>query len=247
MDVSQRVSLWVGAGMLLAAVMAAAMVPNNSAPTPMPDLEALIPKQFGDWQAIETGLLQIAVEPRREDGESILNQPYDQTVMRTYRNSKNEQVMLAIAYGREQRQEVKIHRPELCYASQGFKVLSRKETLLPYGDGAIPAVRLITSNGRRLEPVTYWVRMGDSFVTDAWQSRLHILKEGLLGRIPDGILVRVSNAAPMTVQTLHTDFHLQQEFLADFLDSVDASSGLFTGTLESLVPGAARFPLLQRS
>lgn len=243
---SQRVSLGIGAGMALAAMLAWAMVPRVSMTQPAPDLEIIIPKQFGDWRLVEAGLLQMDLTPRIADGdEPRLNQPYDQTLMRTYRNSQGDTVMLAVAYGREQRQELKIHRPELCYTSQGFKVLSRRPVQLAFADGAIPAVRLITSNGRRLEPVTYWMRLGNSFATDAWQSRLRIMKEGLLRRVPDGVLVRVSTAAPLMAESVSEDFRLQQEFLRDFRASVEANSALFAGALKSAVSESEPFPLLK--
>ncbi len=38
--------------------------------------------------------------------------------LRSYVNANGDVVMLALAYGRHQRQEIKIHRPELCYTSQ---------------------------------------------------------------------------------------------------------------------------------
>jgi len=244
--VSRRVSVWIGAGMVLAAMLAWAMVPRARMTQPVPDLESVIPKQFADWRVVDAGLLQMDLMPRLEDGdEPRLDQPYDQTLMRTYRNSRGDTVMLAVAYGREQRQELKIHRPELCYISQGFKVLSRRRVQLSFADGAIPAVRLITSNGRRLEPVTYWMRLGNSFATDAWQSRLRILKEGLLRRVPDGVLVRVSTAAPLMAESVSEDFRLQEAFLRDFRASVEANSDLFTGTLESLLPESRSFPLLK--
>jgi len=42
--------------------------------------------------------------------------------MRAYQNSQGQIVYLALAWGEQQRQEVKIHRPDLCYVAQGFKV-----------------------------------------------------------------------------------------------------------------------------
>lgn len=242
---NRQMSLWTGAGMTLAAMLAWVMVPSVRMAQPAPNLEIIIPKQFGDWRLVEAGLLQMDLAPRPTEGEEPrrVDQPYDQTLLRTYRNSRGETVMLAIAYGREQRQELKIHRPELCYSSQGFKVLSRRPVQLPFDDGAIPAVRLITSNGRRLEPVTYWMRLGDNFATDAWQSRWRILKEGLLRRIPDGVLVRVSTAAPLMADSVSDDFQLQQAFLQDFRASVEANSHLFAGPLESLIPERTSFPL----
>mgnify|MGYP003340463721 CR=1 FL=1 len=54
--------------------------------------------------------------------ETDTEQPYDQTLMRTYANSHGEQIMLALAWGERQRQDVKVHRPEVCYPAQGFAI-----------------------------------------------------------------------------------------------------------------------------
>ena len=65
-----------------------------------------------------------AIDPRSQrPGETDPEAPYDDVLMRSYTNAHGEVVMLALAYGRHQRQEIKIHRPELCYTSQGYAVL----------------------------------------------------------------------------------------------------------------------------
>ncbi len=46
---------------------------------------------------------------------------YDDVLMRTYRRADGARVMAAFAYGRSQTQELKIHRPELCYSRAGLR------------------------------------------------------------------------------------------------------------------------------
>jgi EpsI family protein len=126
--------------------------------------------------------------------------------------------MLALAYGREQRQEVKIHRPELCYVSQGFAVKGKSTEMVEIGQGApVPVHRLLTGNEARLEPVTYWIRIGDRLVDNAWESRAAIFMDGLQGKIPDGILVRVSTVVKAGAD-VPAAYAVQEAFLKDLLN-----------------------------
>lgn len=208
--------------MLAAAVLATMLAPVklDAAGTDI-DLEALVPKAFGDWRVVPSGIVQVDLTPRRDEERST-DDPYDQTVMRTYVRNDGAVVMLALAYGQRQRQEVKIHRPELCYAAQGFEVRAREAASLDLRDGQRVAVtRLLAQGGARAEPVTYWIRIGDEITPSAWQSRLAILREGLQGRIPDGILVRVSSAQPRALLDQQAAYRAQAEFLRELLAALE--------------------------
>lgn len=220
----------VGVLMAMAYGAAIALTPaRNAVPEGSVNLEKMIPQQFADWKEVKTGAIQMDLAPRNGEERST-DQPYDQTLMRTYLRKDGAVIMLAVAYGRTQRQEVKIHRPELCYVAQGFDV-GRKELVEMNlgGQATVPAYRLVSRNDRRTEPVTYWIRIGDKITTSAWQSRWRILIEGLHGRIPDGILVRVSQVVP-TTEGIAGSYTTQEEFLRALNDSVDPSTRkLLTG------------------
>jgi hypothetical protein len=125
-------NMWASKNMRLSALVCALMVASSAAAwivaprhlmAQSTSLEQTVPLKIGDWTALKEGVPQmaLAVAP---DGQRSEEQPYDEVVMRTYVNSHGEQVMVALAYAREQRQEVKIHRPEVCYQAQGYKNLS---------------------------------------------------------------------------------------------------------------------------
>ena len=146
-----------------------------------------------------------------------MNQPYDQTLMRAYVRDDGAMVMLALAYGRSQRQEVKIHRPEGCYVAQGFAVKSKKADVQEIAPGTQVSVnRLLTEKGRHLEPVTYWIRIGDKLTSNAWESRTVVFLEGLQGRIPDGMLVRVSTSLSAGAD-VSAAYAVQDAFLKDLV------------------------------
>jgi EpsI family protein len=211
-----------GAAMVAASGLALALRPTPVVPDGSVELERMIPKKFGRWTAVPSGAIQIDLTPR--DGETTMDRPYDQTLMRSYVRDDGASVMLALAWGRVQRQEVKIHRPELCYVAQGFTINSRQTANLDLGSGiVVPAYRLGAGSDGRSEPVTYWIRIGEKISSGAWQTRVGILKEGIAGRIPDGILVRVSQALPRGA-SMQDSYQAQEAFLRDLVSSLDKTT-----------------------
>ena len=182
----------IGLLLVLTALVGPHLRPTVRVADSMPavDLEKMIPDQFGVWHK-EQGQLEQIVSP---DREVLLAKIYNQTLTRAYLDSHANRIMLSIAYGGDQSDEMKIHRPEVCYAAQGFQVLREKIDTLSTQFGTIPVKRLITVQGSRNEPVTYWIRVGDKpIVLKGLQQKLAEMRYGLTGKVPDGMLVRVSS------------------------------------------------------
>lgn len=193
-----RSSLAVFLLMLLAAAAAWMLTPRApSAPSgadALPRLEVAVPAVIGEWQLVPS--LQEQVDLAVDgDGERLISQPYDQTLLRTYQNARGEQILLAVAYTRQQSQEVKVHRPEVCYTAVGFEVLSLDPARLDVAAAGTPPVdgmRMVARSVHHTEAVSYWIRMGSIYSQNAVDTRLHLLAEGLQGRLRDGALVRAS-------------------------------------------------------
>ena len=62
--------------------------------------------------------------------EAIINKIYNQTLTRTYINPRGDRIMLSIAYGRDQSDALQMHKPELCYPAQGFRLLNNQRGTL---------------------------------------------------------------------------------------------------------------------
>ncbi|MCB1907685.1 MAG: EpsI family protein [Rhodocyclaceae bacterium] len=185
-------ALMVAVVLLLAAAAARVLTPQLSEVRDIVELESALPSRFGPWRELPSPLIQVNVAL---DREASLDQPYDQVVMRAYQRDDGAVVYLAVAWGRRQRQEVKVHRPDLCYTAQGYRVASlasQRFDDIDSPDGAVPGKRMLALGRRGGEAVSYWMRIGELFSEDAWETRLHILRQGLDGRIPDGVLVRAS-------------------------------------------------------
>lgn len=168
--------------------------PSINAAMPDPNLEQAVPERFGEWRMLPNALVQASVVTK---GATSTDQPYDEIVSRTYVNARGDMVMLALAYGKNQRQEVKVHRPELCYPAQGFKVLSLKPVAFAgvrsnVSGQDVTGQRMVVDGRGNKEVVSYWIRIGDTYSSSPWRIRWQIMQEGLQGRMTDGILVRVS-------------------------------------------------------
>lgn len=179
------------------------------------DLEQDIPKDFGQWHAVpQIGGIQVSVMPRT--GETLAETIYDQSLLRTYLGTNGEMIMLAVAYGKRQNDDLKVHKPEVCYVSQGFEILKKQAGKLDVDGGTLPIVKLVARNGSRVEPISYWIRVGNEIVQGSVQMKLAIIKAGLLGSIPDGILVRASSIVTPETSAARA-FEIQAAFLRDML------------------------------
>lgn len=215
-------ALLIGLTLLLAAAGARLMTPTLHAMGPVPDIDRHLPKTVGAWQVIETATVPVSLT----EGTSM-SQPYNQTVMRSYGDRRGHVINVAVAWGEKQRQEIKIHRPELCYPAQGFQVLNLTDVRFPIpnaGGQPVLGKRMLTRdrNGQ-IEAVSYWIRIGGIYSDSAWQTRLHIFKEGMAGRIPDGVLVRMSQRLA-DERELSAAYSLQEQFAAELVARTEAQT-----------------------
>jgi EpsI family protein len=211
-----------------ASYAATALTPRREPGRDTPRLVALIPERFGGWAAEPTEVLPVLLVPDvLADAEASQSASYDDVLMRTYRRADGARVMVAFAYGRRQTQEIKIHRPELCYYAQGFVVSAlgpRRVQLDPAR--AVESRALLTVNRARTEIVTYWIRVGERVANDAWDIRWTIFRDGLDGQVPDGLLVRASSLTETRAGAEH-ELALQHEFLADLYGALPAVTQRF--------------------
>jgi len=151
-------------------------------------LEAMIPTSFAGW-TVDTSVVPLTPDPTQKELIAAL---YDQTLSRTYVNAQGQRVMLSIAYGGDQSKQLQLHLPEVCYVAQGFDMVKDRRDELATGFGKVPVKRLVARQNARNEPITYWITIGDKAVKSGLDQKMQRFMYGLSGRIPDGMLVRVS-------------------------------------------------------
>jgi exosortase B len=205
------------AAMLVSIAAARMLTPTVAQAKALATLTSTVPAQFGDWTEIPSPYTQAGLSTT-EDGRPSLEQPYDDVLMRTYVNREGVQVMLALAYAKEQRQDVKLHLPEICYPAQGYKVLGLTPAPLPVlaGGAAVAGKHMLASGNNRTEAVSYWVRIGDAYPHGGLAMRMQILRDGLKGHVADGILVRASTVIAPGADTTNA-YRMQDAFLAQLV------------------------------
>jgi EpsI family protein len=214
---SVLVSVILGGFMTLAAALAWLMTPivESAAQQAKINLETMIPANFDGWK-IEPDMAARIVNP---DDKGLLVEIYDQTLSRTYINTEGERVMLSIAYGGKQSTDLHVHRPEICYAAGGFSISKISKTFVDTTIGRIPVMRLVAKQGARNEPITYWVRVGDSLTRGWIEQKLAAIGYGLTRKVPDGLLFRVS-----TISNDEQDsYRIQQAFLVAMMKAVKST------------------------
>jgi EpsI family protein len=213
---SNKISLIIAALMIAASMGVVVAKPTKRVADEAPIvLEQVVPKAFGDWRELPDRAVQV-VNPQTQE---LLDKIYSQILTRTYVNSKGYPIMLSLAYGSDQRGSLQAHKPEICYPAQGFTIQKNDAGIMGTPFGEIPVRRLYGHIGQRYEPVTYWFTVGDQTVQSTTQKRIVELRFALTGRIPDGMLFRISS--------IDTDqasaYQSQEQFVKDLLQAVPSA------------------------
>jgi EpsI family protein len=150
-------------------------------------LDDIVPRTFGEWTSVD---MNDEVAPREEG--SLASKLYGQTLGRLYTNAKTgAEVMMLLAWGDTQSNQLQVHRPEVCYPAFGYHIdLSAPLSLALGGSLALPARRLVVSNARHREGIVYWTRLGRHLPRTVAEQRIDRFRTALAGEIPDGLLAR---------------------------------------------------------
>jgi EpsI family protein len=177
------------------------------------DLQRIVPTAFSTWSVIATNDVSV-VNPQQKE---LLDSIYSQTLERSYVDSTSGQiVMLSIAYGGVQSKQSQVHRPEVCYPAQGFQISHSEKSGIDTSLGRIPVRRLLAIQPRRNEPVTYWIRVGDSLAEGWVGQKIAVVKQGISGQFADGLLFRTSSIAPDAAFS----YEIQDRFVRDLLNAL---------------------------
>ena len=172
------------------------------------DLEQVVPRQFGEWTYDARVRL---VEP---PADGLGRQLYSQEIGRGFRDRDGNLVMLLVAYGPNQTSRLQLHRPELCYTAEGFRLSKSTPVAVTYREGTPPlnVLRLIARREARVEPISYWVRVGDDITNSIWGRQVSRLKLTLRNKVADGALIRVSTIGVAEEKS----YEVQDRFIRDF-------------------------------
>jgi EpsI family protein len=184
-----RRALFAGVACVGAALVARQLKPHHYVSLlKSAKLDDLIPRAFGAWTSEDVG------DPLALNGPGTLSSKlYNQLVTRAYTDGRGNQILMLLAHGERQSDELQLHRPEVCYPAFGYALLRNEPTQIRLGEGVtLPARRLVAKSPNHEESVLYWSRLGEYFPIDSGEQRADRFKNAVAGLIPDGILCRFS-------------------------------------------------------
>lgn len=162
------------------------MLPGNR-----PQLNPLFPWKVGNWE-YQTSSGLVLPPP-----DQLSDKLYNAIITRYYASPTDLPVMMLVAYNGTQDGMLQVHRPEVCYPAAGYVV--ERDFFIPLDAGGgveVPAHYLAARSVSRHEQLIYWTRIGNDFPIQWWRQHWAVAKENLKGRVPDGVLIRFSTAAP---------------------------------------------------
>jgi EpsI family protein len=190
---TSRRDVLIGGACLAGAGAAYALIPRRRVSLlGATTVASIVPMQLPDWTSRDVTDL---VAPKEED--SLAARIYGETVGRVYRQtSTGAQVMMLLAHGNTQSDDLQLHRPEVCYPAFGYTIHQNQEVAIPLVQGAsIPGRDLVAMAPDRRETILYWSRLGEYFPTNRSEQHLDRTRTAMKGVIADGILSRFSMEA----------------------------------------------------
>jgi EpsI family protein len=174
----------------VAAGAAYGLTPHRHVSLLGPDkIDNILPRQVQGWTSRDYSDM---VAPATTDSLSALI--YDEVVTRIYQNNASgAEIMMLMAHGPSQTNELQLHRPEICYPAFGLNVQSSNVVQQPLAPGVtLPVRALVTQAPDHQESVIYWTRLGEYFPLSPKEQHYDRLRTAMKGFIADGVLARFS-------------------------------------------------------
>jgi EpsI family protein len=181
-----RRHILIGGALAAASCVAFARQPRVDSPLiKTSTFETWVPANFGEWSL--AGSSGVVLPPP----DSLSARLYDNLVTRVYSAPAGD-VMMLLAYNNRQDGVLQVHRPEVCYPTGGFVLSETKRLPVSALGRSIPSNVFTATNADRTEQVIYFTRLGRYYPRSWAEQRIAVVEENLAGRIPDGVLLRVS-------------------------------------------------------
>jgi len=159
-----------------------------------------IPVVIGDWRMVGQTTSVGAKEEKFLDDELV----------RTYQRPDGKTVMLAVAYGADQRKKFTVHLPEVCFKASGCNVTSVGQSAMDSPRLSLKQMLAKNSDGT-VEAVQYWIVLGGKVVTSEFERKMNQAYYGTFGADAGGVLVRVSSL--VADGDYKKDYEVQKEFV----------------------------------
>src|SRR4030043_550395 len=169
---------------------------------------AAIPEEIGEWQMLE----------QQTSMGTSASEFLNDVLFRTYKRGDGKTIILAIAYGADQKQNFSIHVPEGCYRAAGSDVTS----IGVVNDADIPGLelkRLLVRDKEKTEPMQYWIVLNGRVITNHFERKIKQVYYSLFNVQAGGVLGRGSSLS--NEQDFQKDYEIQRSFIFSMYKSLN--------------------------
>ena len=203
----------IGGALLATSGVAFARQPKvHKQPIKTETFENWVPKKFGGWSM--AGASGVVLPPP----DALSDRLYDNLVTRVY-TAPQANVMVLVAYNNRQDGILQVHRPEVCYPVGGYILTETQPLSISAIGKSVPSNFFTATGPDRVEQVLYFTRLGGAYPRSWAEQRLAVVGENLAGRIPDGIMLRVSVLARERAPAVS----MLQTFIGEFVAAASPS------------------------
>jgi EpsI family protein len=226
---TRRRDFIMGGACAISAGAALALKPRRkvSLLPPGKKLSDILPTKFDGWMSRDVSDMYAPPTP-----DSLLARLYGETVSRIYvQESSGSEIMMLVAHGDSQSNELQLHRPEVCYPAFGLSITNSAVVQLPIEKAVvIPGRLLVAESSAQKQAVVYWTRLGEYFPTGVTEQRLERLDTAIHRYIPDGLLARFSIGGAATAPA----FDVMKAFISKLVMGVAGDKrSVLVGTLRA--------------
>ena len=150
--------------------------------------------------------------------DALSDRLYDNLVTRVY-SASQANVMVLVAYNNRQDGILQVHRPEVSYPVGGYVLTETQPLSISAIGKSVPSNFFTATGPDRVEQVLYFTRLGGAYPRSWAEQRLAVVGENLAGRIPDGIMLRVSVLARERAPAVS----MLQTFIGEFVAAASPS------------------------
>jgi EpsI family protein len=152
-------------------------------------LDHIVPSVLRGWTSRD-----VSDQFAPQTADSLVAKLYGETIGRIYTDTASGvDVLMLMAHGDVQSNELQLHRPEVCFPAFGWRIDSSDPVELPLAPHVtLPARKLLCRLEDTQLSAIYWTRLGEYFPKSGNEQRLDRVRAALDGYVPDGLLARFS-------------------------------------------------------
>lgn len=184
------IQAWVAVGVLAAAAVPAALLPERVEAVPQRATFDGFPMQLGAWSGSRQAMEQVYIDALK----------FSDYVLADYRRTGRAPINLYISYYDSQRKGESAHSPRVCLPGGGWEIEEFGQRTLPgifsAGGQELHTNRAVMALGNNKQLVYYWFQQRGRIITNEYLVKWYLFWDALTRNRSDGAMIRLITPIP---------------------------------------------------